>query len=244
MWKRISAGMFDGILLCVVVVLCAWLLSGALGFDAHYNTLNEAYSRHAAEYEVNFDMTLSEYESMSQAQAQALEAAYAALAADEQAMYAYNMVMQLTLLIVSLSILGGCLIMEFVVPLILGNGQTFGKKMFSLALMDNDSVRIKPIALFIRTVLGKYTIETMIPVLILIMLYFGSIGLMGTIMLLLILAAQIVLMLITDTNAMIHDLLAGTVCVSMNSQMIFDSREEMIAYKEKRHAEMAARAEY
>ena len=33
MWKRISAAMFDGILLGIAAVLFAWLLSLALGFD-------------------------------------------------------------------------------------------------------------------------------------------------------------------------------------------------------------------
>ncbi len=244
MWKRISAGMFDGILLCVATVLCAWMLSAVLGFDGYYNALTSAYDRCAEEYGVNFDMSLSEYESMTEEQAQALEAAYTALSADEEAMYAYNMVMQMSILIISLGIFGAYLIMEFVIPLILGNGQTFGKKMFGIALMDNDGIKLKAVALFIRTLLGKYAVETMIPVLIIMMLYFGAIGLAGTIMLFLLLVAQIVLMIITDTNAMIHDLLAGTVCITMNSQMIFDSREEKLRYIEKQHAEAAARAEY
>ncbi len=243
-WKRISAGMFDGILLGTVAVLCAWLLSSVLGFDVHYDALTSAYDRYAEEYGVNLDMSLSEYESMTEEQTLALEAAYTALSNDEEAMYAYNMVMQLTIMIISLGIFGAYLIMEFVIPLILGNGQTFGKKIFGIALMDTEGVKLKTVALFIRTLLGKYAIETMIPVLILMMLYFGAIGLTGTIILLLILIAQPVLMLITDTNAMIHDLLAGTVCVTMNSQMIFDSHEEKLRYIEKQHAEAAARADY
>ena len=48
---------------------------------------------------------------------------------------------------------------------------------------------------------------------------------------------QIILMITTQTNSCIHDVLAKTVAVDMASQMIFDSEEQMIAYKNKVHAE-------
>ena len=38
-WKRISAFLFDVILLAISCVLCAWGLSALLGFDAQYQTL-------------------------------------------------------------------------------------------------------------------------------------------------------------------------------------------------------------
>ena len=43
---------------------------------------------------------------------------------------------------------------------------------------------------------------------------------------------------------MIHDLLAGTVVVDYMSQMIFDTPEAMIAYKEKIAAEQALKEPY
>ena len=42
--------------------------------------------------------------------------------------------------------------------------------------MRTDSVRVKPIAMLIRTLLGKYTIETMAPLLIIFLILFGSLG--------------------------------------------------------------------
>ena len=244
MWKRISAGMFDGILLGVVAVLFAWLLSIALGFDVHYQALNDSYARYGEEYGVSFDMSLTDYETMTEETAQALDAAYAALGQDEAAVYAWNMVLQLTLTIASLGIFLAFLVMEFTVPMVLGNGQTLGKKMFGIGLMRTDGVQVNGIAMFVRTALGKYAVETMIPVLILIMLYFNMIGLTGTAVLGLMLIVQAVLVLATRRNALLHDCLASTVCIDVGSQMIFKSREAMIAYKEKAHAEQAARAPY
>ena len=63
-------------------------------------------------------------------------------------------------------------------------------------------------------------------------------------MLLLILILQIVLIAATKTNSAIHDCLASTVTVDLASQMIFNTREEMIAYKEKLHAEKVASTPY
>ena len=84
----------------------------------------------------------------------------------------------------------------------------------------------------------------MVPVLILLMLYFGSLGLEGTLVLLGLGVVQLVLLVATHAHTPIHDLLAGTVVVDFPSQMIFDSRETLIAYKEKRHAEKAAAQPY
>ena len=244
MWKRISAGMFDGILLGVVAVLCAWLLSMALGFDGHYNELEQAYARAGEQYGVNLNMSLEEYESMTAEELARAEEAYASLSQDEKAVYAYNMVIQLTLLIASFGILLAYMILEFTVPMVLGNGQTLGKKMFGLGVMSSEGVRIGGVHLFIRTVLGKYAVETMVPVLVVMMIYFGMVGLAGTMVLGGLLLAELIALAVTHTNSALHDLLAGTVCVNVGTQMIFDSREEMLEFKKKEHAERAARQSY
>ena len=88
------------------------------------------------------------------------------------------------------------------------------------------------------------TIETMIPVLIIILIYFNSIGLMGLIVLCAELLLQIILFFATKTNSLIHDILASTVCVDMASQMIFASEHELIEYKKRLSAEKAARSPY
>ena len=110
--------------------------------------------------------------------------------------------------------------------------------------MRVDGVKVVGPLMFIRTVLGKFTIETMIPIFIIMMIFFGSVGIEGTIILGLILLVQVVLMIKTQTNSAIHDILAKTVVIDVASQMIFDSEADLIAYKEKTHAEKAARQAY
>ena len=247
MWKRISAAMFDGILLGIAAVLFALILSWALGYDGYIDTLNERYDQYGAQYGVDFHMSLDEHDQLTPEQSANLDAAYKALGEDDAAVYVAGDARtgsSLTLIIVSISILLAYLALEFVVPMLFKNGQTLGKKIFSLGLMDTEFVRVNGVRLFIRTILGKYTLETMVPVLIILMIYFGSLGLTGTIVLLLIAAVQMILTLATWRHTPIHDLLAGTIVIDFPSQMIFDTQADMIAYKERQHAQKAAAQPY
>ena len=110
--------------------------------------------------------------------------------------------------------------------------------------MRTNGVKMNNISLFIRSFLGKYAIETMIPVLIITMILFNSIGIVGPIVIGLILLLQIILMCATKTNSLIHDLLADTVVVDFASQMIYDSEEELIEAKKQAAAEKVNKASY
>ena len=244
MWKRVSAALLDAIVLVIAVVGVAFVLSTLFNYDSYNDALNGAYARYESEYGVEFELSTEQFAAMSAEELQVYQSAYEALIADDDAMYAYNMVINLTLTISTLSILLSYIILEFFVPKFLGNGQTIGKKIFSIAVMRVDGVKVSSPIMFIRTVLGKFTIETMIPVLIFVMISFNSIGIVGILILAAILVVEIVLMVVTHTNSMIHDVLAKTVVVDMASQMIFDSEQEMLAYRKKMHEEHVARQAY
>ena len=215
MWKRVSAFLFDLILLAIAVAGFAFLLSGVLGFEKHNAALNDAYAKYEAEYGIVFDITEEEYMQQPAEKQELWNEAYSALTKDEAAMYSYNMVVNLTLVISSLAILAAYLLLEFAVPVKFGHGQTLGKKIFGVAVMRTDGVKVTAPLLFIRTVLGKFTIETMIPVLICAMIFFNTIGIVGMLIFGLILLLQIILMITTQTNSCIHDVLAKTVAVDM-----------------------------
>ena len=240
MWKRISAFLFDAILLGILAVLFAFLLSSVLGYDRYVDTLNRCYEAYGEQYGVDFQTSLSQYDSMTEEEKQQLEEAYRAVGQDEEAAYAYQMTIRLTILMVSLGILLACLIWEVLIPVLLKDGQTLGKKIFSLGVMRSDGVRLGGVQLFVRSILGKYTVEIMIPVLVAMMLYFGSTGLPGTRMILGLALVNGCLFLFTYAHTPIHDLLAGTVVVDLPSQRIFPTREDMIAFKEQLAAEKAA----
>ena len=121
---------------------------------------------------------------------------------------------------------------------------TLGKKIFGVALMRNDGVKIGHVTLFVRTVLGKYAVETMIPIMAVMMLFFGNLNIVVLGIVLILSVAQFVLFLATRKHSLIHDLLADTVAVDMASQMIFNSTDELVAYKAKLQAEKVAHQTY
>ena len=244
MWKRASAFLFDVIILGILVVGIAAAMSSILGYDKYMGQVDEAYAQYESQYGIDFEISQDDFNKLTKEEQDNWWAAYEALIKDQDAMYAYNMVVNLTMIIATTGFLLAFLILEFAIPMFLKNGQTLGKKIFGIGVMRTDGVKVVGPLLFIRTILGKFTIETMIPIFIAMMIFFGSVGIEGTIILGLILLVQVILMIKTQTNSAIHDILAKTVVIDVASQMIFDSEEDLIAYKEKMHAEKVARQTY
>ncbi len=149
----------------------------------------------------------------------------------------YEYVYHLLFLMVTFGILLSYIVLEFVLPIVFKNGQTVGKKLFSICLVRPNCVKITTLSLFARTILGKFAIETMFPVLLVFMFLFGGIGLLGVILLAALLLLNAILFFATKNRTPIHDLLAGTVAADMRLQMIFVSEEELIEKKKLAHQE-------
>lgn len=243
-WKRISAWLFDNILLVIFAVLFGFALSGMLGYDKQCEKVDKIYADYESRYGITFDITAEEYEALSQEKKDKYDEASKALSEDEEAITAYNMVVNLTLIITSLGIFLSVAGLEFVVPLLFGHGRTIGKRVFGIALVRQDGVKINPMQLTVRTLLGKYTVGTMVPVLVFIMLMLNVIGSLGTFLLMGLLLAQTLCLTCTQNKVGLGDLMAGTVPVEMNSQRIFETETELIEYKKKIHAEQVAQQDY
>ncbi len=243
-WKRISAWLFDVIITGILAVGLAVVLSLLLGYDSYNQTVETAYEKYEQEYGITFEIPTQEYEALSEADRQRYDAAYDALMQDEEAVYAYSMMLNLVLIIASVSILLAMLVWEFAIPLWLGNGRTLGKKIFGLCLVRQDCVKLTTLQLFARTVLGKCTVETLLPVYMLLLSIWGVMSVAGPVVLLALFGGQLLCLALTRSRSAIHDLLAGTVVADMASQRIFDSTEDLIAYQKKIAAERAARADY
>ena len=256
MWKRISAFLCDFILFGILAVGIAFLLSTILGVDAHEQKMVSLCAQYAQKYGLSEFMTEEELEgalsialseerlnAITNEQKTTLEEASKALYADKDYLYAHGMLNQLILLVLTFSILIAQMILEFVVPLLLKNGQTLGKKVFGVAVMRMDGVKVSPVILLIRALLGKYAVETMIPVFVLLSLVLGTASIVALILLFLLIVAQIILLIFTQARTPLHDMLAGTVTVDFASQLIFDTPEELLEYKKKIHAESMAEKE-
>jgi uncharacterized RDD family membrane protein YckC len=243
-WKRMAAWLFDGILTGVIAVAFGLVLSALLGYDGYSVRLEDAYVKYETEYAVTFEISQETYEAMTEAERENYNVAYEALVADQDAMYAYNMMISLSLVIISLGILFAVVLWEFVMPLWLGHGRTLGKKIFGLCLVRVDGVKVNNFQIFTRAILGKYAVETMIPILILTMIFWGTMGVVGPAVLLVLLCGQAASLLLTRNKSAIHDLMAGTAVVDYASQTIFETTEELTEYQKKLAAERANRAPY
>lgn len=234
MWKRISAALFDFIILITVIVGLAFLLSAAFGYDGYITHFDDIRNSYGEEYGIDLK---ADYESLSEEERAKLTEADKAFQNDSDAAYTYEMIVNLTFIITIFSILLGYVLLEFIVPLLFKNGQTFGKKIFGIAVMREDGVKVSPLLMFARTVLGKCTVETLLPILIVVMVLLGLMGIVGTVIIFAMLIGQLILVIATKAHTPLHDKLAHTVTVDYASQMIFDSPEAMIEYKQRIHAE-------
>ncbi|MBQ4511258.1 MAG: RDD family protein [Clostridia bacterium] len=243
-WKRISASLFDIILLVIIIIGAGLLTSRILKYDSLSAHLQDSYSKYEESYGVDLSISSEEYEALDEASKAKHEAARKAILEDKDIIKTYEKLMNFTLIIITFSILFAYLLLEFTVPLLFKNGQTLGKKVFGVAVMREDGVRLSSMSLFIRTILGKYTIETMIPVMVLILFFFGTMNIFCILVVGALLIVQLAMFIIDPARCLIHDKLAKTVCVDLASQMIFDSENDMLEYKKRIQAEKAAKAEY
>ena len=242
--KRISAGLLDVIAVSIIATLCAWLISLATDYDGWNKKLEDAYSRYESQYGVTFRITEEEYNNKSSSDKENYDNAYKALVEDSEAMKAYSMVTNLMILTVSLGLFIAVLIWEFIVPLFLKDGRTVGSLIFGIAVMRSNGVRISHISLFIRAILGKYAIETMISVYIIMMIFMNTIGIVGPLVICGILLMQLILIISTKNNQLIHCILSDTVVVDYGSQRIFDSQEDLLEHKKREARDRAERNPY
>lgn len=238
MWKRISAWLFDFIIIGIVIVGMALGLSKILKYDHHYNKLEESYDKYEEEYGIDLGISNEDYEKLPDETKEKYIEAGEKMQNDAEIRARYDLIVNLVLIITSFSILLGFFVIEFIIPLIFKNGQTLGKKIFGIGVMRCDGVKLTNFQLFVRSILGKCTLETLIPVYVLIMIILRVTGIVGIAVLAAIALSEIVFVIATKERTPLHDVMASTVTVDMASQMIFDTKEELLAYKQKIHEAM------
>ena len=123
-------------------------------------------------------------------------------------------------------------------PLLLKDGRTLGKRLFGLGVMRTNYVRITPVQLFVRGVIGKGVFELVLPILIVMSVLSGRTGMFGLILLGAMVIAEIVVLVKSDSNSMLHDVLADTAVVDWASQMIFENEKQRDEYVRRQKEEI------
>ena len=246
-WKRISAWLFDFVLLIAIVTLAAIPLSAIFKYDKNLEvvqSIENEYREAMIADGLNPDITADELKALSPEEQAKYHAVDEKRAKDDRLGIGYSVLSSAVISIVFLSIIIAYLILEFAVPLFLKNGQTLGKKVFGLGVVHTNSVKFRAQAHFIRSIIGKCAIETMVPVFFVMMILLGDLGIVGVVLLILIAGLQIYALASTKTRSAIHDLIADAAVVDLASQMVFESNEEMMAYKNKLHEEAVSKTDY
>ncbi len=244
-WKRFSAYLFDIVLIITLSFGFATVVSEVVGYDQKIDKLQGYYTEYAQKYDIDTNISNEDFNKLSKDEQALYSKADEEFRKDPKVSSTYSLLFNLTLIISSVGILLAVLVWEFIIPLFLKNGQTLGKKIFGIAVMRTNGVKISNLQLFVRSILGKYTFEIMLPVFAVILVMFANMALFGVVVIGAVAIAQIVCLIITrNTRQALHDLLSDTVTVDLASQLIFDTEEELIKYKEEQHAKMVERSPY
>ena len=248
--KRFSAFLLDAILIVILTTGVAFAISAIVDFGGKLERIEQLDAECVREFELgkylpvpenadesykhSMNITKKVYDELSAEGKAAYDAAREAYKqkAGIDMIADYERLFFLFYLMISLGFFFAILIIEFIVPLFLKNGQTPGKKIFGVGVMLINGVKVSPIALLVRSMLGKYAIETMVPFSLVIFFLFISPTLTILLVLIAIAILQLVLLIATKNNSLIHDILSSTVTVDMSTQMIFATYDDLLAYKQ------------
>jgi uncharacterized RDD family membrane protein YckC len=243
-WKRISAFMFDIIVTIMLTMGFATVINVFCGYDQKTADLNAYYTQYEETYGIDFNISEEDYAQLTTEQQQVYMDANKAMQQDAGFQKASQVIFNLTMLMYGGGALAGYIVWYFVIPLFFGYGRTMGKRIFGLAVIRTNCVKVSAPVLFIRTVVGMFAIETMMPLALLIMIWFNMMGIVGLITIGLLGILQVWVLISTKTNSSIHDLLTDTVVVEFMSQQIFDTQEDMLHFVQEEHAKAVENAEY
>ena len=228
--KRFSAFLLDLILVATLAVGFALLVAVIVDFDSYTEKMKQAEQ---ACIDAGIDtktITLEQYNALSEELKQ-LYNKY-----DDSILVCFSLI----LTEVSIGLFMSFLICEFIIPLIFKNGRTVGKKVFNIGVMQINGIRVRTVSLFVRAMLGKYAIETMVPLMLAMFFLFINHELFLLIVFVAIVILQVVLFFTTKTYSFIHDVLASTVVVDLSQQLIFETPQDLVDYKAQVHAQQVA----
>ena len=130
--KRFSAYVFDFIMTLVIATGFFWLGSVVFNYDAKFEAYQANFDRYEQLYGIDFEeiskLTAEQIEALPEAEKAVLEAAEEDWVKDEVVIKTYDIVVNYAFMMITISLLIAIIIWEFVLPLILKNGQTVGKK--------------------------------------------------------------------------------------------------------------------
>ncbi|MBQ8768368.1 MAG: RDD family protein [Oscillospiraceae bacterium] len=239
--KRLGAYVIDLILLLVITTAVALAMYSAMDYNAYEDKYEMSCEKYGQQFGVDLSASRADQAELSEAEQEKYLAAWEALNADEETMDALKQMLRIELLSLMVGFLVGYVILEIMIPLIFKNGQTVGKKILGLCVMHKYHVRVGFMQIIYRTILGKYFIETLIPVVMLVLSDYGVLGMTASLVLAAIAMTQGFIVMMSQANCGIHDKLFNTVVADFKKQHIFDTWNDRFDFEEAYEKEMAER---
>ncbi len=232
LWKRISAVLFDAVMTFVILLGLAIPVNSLLKYDeyhAEFSAIQQAYTAQAeTDFGVDLSLSREEYEKHDEAwqadydqrKADAETAIAENLEKDEEASRLSSKLISVLVITFCISSFLAFLIWYFIIPLLLKDGRTLGKKLFGIAVVRTNCVKISTPVLFVRSMIGLYAMETMA---VLFLCLLGTVGIIAAVL------VQVlqVWVLVKTPKQSIHDLLSDTIVVDYSSQQIFETQGEL-----------------
>ena len=230
--KRLAAYIIDLILLLIITASVAAGMFAAMDYQVYEEQFDQACQVYGEQFGVDLTASRADQAELSEEVQDKYLEAWEALNADAQAMDSIKEMLRITLLSAVAGFFAGYLILEVMIPLIFKNGQTVGKKLLGLCVMHKYHVRVGTMQIIYRAILGKYFLETLIPVVLLILSNYGVLGTTASLLLSVIAMTQGFIVMMSQANCGIHDKLFKTVVTDFKQQHIFDTLNERIDYEE------------
>ncbi|MBQ6997268.1 MAG: RDD family protein [Oscillospiraceae bacterium] len=229
--KRFAAYLIDLVLLVAITAGVAVGMFSVMNYNGYMEDLNAHFEKYEQKYGTDLDgMTQEMYQSLSQSERDNYDKAYEEMDNDDAARFTLNMVVFIRIVALGVGFLVGYVILEVILPLIFGNGQSLGKKILGLCVMHKHHVRISVWQVIFRAILGKFFVGTLIPMALLMLPNFSIWIISGSTIVAVIAMTQAFIVMFSQANCGIHDKLFNTVVADFNQQYIFDSVEERRAY--------------
>lgn len=239
--KRIAAFFIDLVICLLLFTGIAFVVGEAVGYTTNYEMLQEKY----IDYGVgSIDPETNEF-IFCEVEKEECKQSYELFFKDEEAMVYYDKSIELTTLILTISVFVTYLATEFIVPLFIKERSTIGMLLFKIGLVSTDGTKVEHKQLFIRFLFGKFLLATMIPIYGMIFSFFSAFGgIFGLIFALIIWGIDIGLTLFSEKKAGIANSLGSCYAYDIETGMVYDTIEEINAIKGAVAAKKANKEKY
>ncbi len=231
-FQRLVAFLFDLIIIFflnfTLSVIAIVPISNHFGYDDLVQEYNaQLLEFNLGEYDENNEFVIFNFDDINQDDLQAFYD-------DPEAKAISNRKYVFDLIQISAGLFIAEIIVMFIVPLLFKNGQTLGKKLMKLGLVDNYGLRVKPMNVFVRFLIGWFVFETAMSLITMTM--FG---------LPIFILVSMLMLLLTKNKRALHDVIGSTIVVSLDKMVVFDSGEERQAaiQQERMEREAASKIE-